>query len=191
MLSFNPYCWSALYITWTPTFGEFMHIIPHNLLSDEHMWAHPCCLTTPPHSRRTGGPGGAAQRGVWLDLGGVSHSTLWRQGWTLVRFIFIFYFARLPLCNKYFYGIVTFISIHSVILCVVFFGTYLRCTRLYLLNSGTEVVSEEISPVGRNLDRNGQNHYLLTLLWFFLHLSWSCLTFCCYTMIILIFSTLR
>jgi hypothetical protein len=27
--------------------------------------------------------------------------------------------------------------------------------------------------VGRNLDRNGQNHYLLTLLWFFLYLSWS------------------
>jgi hypothetical protein len=24
MLSFNPYCWSALHITWTPTFGEFM-----------------------------------------------------------------------------------------------------------------------------------------------------------------------
>jgi hypothetical protein len=47
MLSFNPYYWSALHITWTPTFGEFMHIIPHNLLSDEHMWAHPCCLTPP------------------------------------------------------------------------------------------------------------------------------------------------
>jgi hypothetical protein len=25
----------------------FMHIIPHNLLSDEHVWAHPCCLTPP------------------------------------------------------------------------------------------------------------------------------------------------
>jgi hypothetical protein len=24
-----------------------MHIIPHNLLSDEHVWAHPCCLTLP------------------------------------------------------------------------------------------------------------------------------------------------
>jgi hypothetical protein len=47
MLSFNPYYWSALHITWIPTFVEFMHIIPHNLLSDEHMWAHPCCLTPP------------------------------------------------------------------------------------------------------------------------------------------------
>jgi hypothetical protein len=25
MLRFNPYCWSALHITWTLTFGEFMH----------------------------------------------------------------------------------------------------------------------------------------------------------------------
>jgi hypothetical protein len=24
ILSFNPYCWSALHFTWTPTFGEFM-----------------------------------------------------------------------------------------------------------------------------------------------------------------------
>jgi hypothetical protein len=25
MLSFNPYCWSTLHFTRTPTFGEFMH----------------------------------------------------------------------------------------------------------------------------------------------------------------------
>jgi hypothetical protein len=73
----------------------------------------------PPHRRWTGGPGGATQWGVRLDLGGVSQSTLWRQGWILVRFIFIFYFVRLSLCNKYFYDIVTFISIHFVIMCVV------------------------------------------------------------------------
>jgi hypothetical protein len=47
MLSFNPYYWLALHFTWTPTFGEFMYIIPHNLLSDEHVWAPPCCLTPP------------------------------------------------------------------------------------------------------------------------------------------------
>ena len=39
--------WSALHIILTPTFGEFMHIIPHNLLSNDHVWAHPCCLTPP------------------------------------------------------------------------------------------------------------------------------------------------
>jgi hypothetical protein len=93
-----------------------------------------------PHRRRTGGPRGAAQRGVRLDLGGVSQSTLWRQGWTLVRFILIFYFVRLPLCNKYFDDIVTFISIHSVIICVVFFGAYMRCTRLCPLNPGVTLI---------------------------------------------------
>jgi hypothetical protein len=77
------------------------HIIPHNLLSDEHVWAHSCCLT-PPHRRRTGGRRGAAY--LWdfrLDLGGVSQSAFWHQGWMLDPVIFIFYFVRLPLCNKY------------------------------------------------------------------------------------------
>jgi hypothetical protein len=51
----------------------------------------------------------------------------------------------------------TFISMHSVIICVVFSGAYMRCTRLCSLNSGvTEVVSEEMLTIGRNLDRNGQ-----------------------------------
>jgi hypothetical protein len=113
-----------------------MHIIPHNLLSDEHVWAHPCCLTPPPHRRRTGGSSGATHRGVRFDLGGVSQLTLWRQGWTLVRFIFIICFVRLPICNKYSDYIVTFISIHSVIICVVFFGAYMRCTRLCPLKPG-------------------------------------------------------
>jgi hypothetical protein len=97
-----------------------------------------------PHKRRTRGSRGATQRGVRVDLGGVSQSTLWRQGWTLVRFIFIIYFVRLPLCNKYSDNIVTFISIYSVIICVVFFSAYMRCTRVCPLNPGvTEVVSEE------------------------------------------------
>jgi hypothetical protein len=44
-------------------------------------------------------------------------------------------------------------------------NTYMRCTRLYPLNMGvTEVVSEEMLTVERNLDRNGQNPYLLILL---------------------------
>jgi hypothetical protein len=76
-----------------------------------------------------------------------------------------FNFVRLLLCNKYSDVIVTFISIHFVIIYVVFFGACMRCTRLCPLNRGvTEVVSEEMLTVGRNLDRNGQNHYLLTLL---------------------------
>jgi hypothetical protein len=31
----------------SPTVSELMHIISHNLLSDEHMWAHHCCTHTP------------------------------------------------------------------------------------------------------------------------------------------------
>jgi hypothetical protein len=111
----------------------------------------------PPHRRRTGGSRGATQRGVLSDLGGVSQLTLWCQGWTLVRFIFIFYYVRLSLCNKYSDYIVTFFSIHSVIICVVFFGVYMRCTRLCPLKpwcdrSGIRVML----TVGRNLDRTGQ-----------------------------------
>jgi hypothetical protein len=88
------------------------------------------------HRRRTGGSRGATQRGVRFDLGGVSQLILWRQGWTLVRSIFIFYFVRLPLCNKYSDYIVTFISIHSIIIYVIFFGACMRCTRLCPLNPG-------------------------------------------------------
>jgi hypothetical protein len=54
------------------------------------------------------GPGGylsptqeEPQRGVRFNLGGVSQLTFWRQGWILDPVIFIFYFVRLPLCNKY------------------------------------------------------------------------------------------
>jgi hypothetical protein len=141
MLSFNPYCWLALHITWTPTFGEFIHWFPHNLLSYDHVWAHPSCLTPPQEKNR------------WLKRSHISRSSIWsrwhlpvdlRQGWSLVRFIFIFSFIRLPLCNKYSDYIVTFISIHSVIIYVVFFGACMRCTRLCSLNLGVrEVVSEE------------------------------------------------
>jgi hypothetical protein len=144
MLSFNLYYWSALHITWTPTFGEFMpHYSSQLLLSDEHVWAHSCCLT-PPHRRSTCDSRGPTQRGVRFDLGGVSQLTLWHQGWTIIRFIFIFYFVRLLLCNKYSDYIVTLISIHSIIICVVFFGAYMRCTRLCPLNSGvTDYLSLE------------------------------------------------
>jgi hypothetical protein len=46
-----------------------------------------------------------------------------------------------------------------------FFGAHMRHTRLYPLNLGvTEVVSEEMLTVGRNLDITRQNSYLLTLL---------------------------
>jgi hypothetical protein len=48
MLSFNPCHWLALHITWTPTFVSSFPLVLHNLLSYDHVWAHPCCLTQPP-----------------------------------------------------------------------------------------------------------------------------------------------
>jgi hypothetical protein len=53
-----------------------------------------------PHRRRTGGSRGATYRGVRFGLVRRLPIDL-RQGRSLVCFIFIFYFVRLPLCNKY------------------------------------------------------------------------------------------
>jgi hypothetical protein len=139
MLSFNPYCWSSLthhmnsHLWWVHA-----HYSPQ--LVDRWTCVSSPLLSHTPHRRSTGGSRGVTQRGVWLDLGGVSQLTLWRQGWTLVRSIFIFYFVRLPQCNKYSYYIVTFISIHSVIICVVFFGAYMRCTQLCPLDPGVTLI---------------------------------------------------
>ena len=68
----------------------------------------------------------------------------------------------------------TFISIHSVIIYVVFLAHVWDAPGFVPLNPGvTEVVSEEMLTVGRNLDSNGQKPYLLTLFWFILYLSYS------------------
>ena len=82
-----------------PPLVSSCHIIPHNLLSDERIWAHSCYLT-PPHRRRTGSSGGATRRGVWSDLGGVSQSTL---APTILSsfYIYLYFVLSLPLCNKY------------------------------------------------------------------------------------------
>jgi hypothetical protein len=36
----------------SPTVSEVMHIIPHNLLSDVRMCAHPCCTHIPLGQKR-------------------------------------------------------------------------------------------------------------------------------------------
>jgi hypothetical protein len=117
MLSFNPYYWSALHFTWTHKFGEFMHIIPHNLLSDEHMWAHPCCLT-PSHRSRAGTTGWGAWGMLWC-VRERSWSSSPRQLWVAESlfpydvFIYLFYIEFL-LYSK----VVTFISVPWFIICV-------------------------------------------------------------------------
>jgi hypothetical protein len=100
MLSFN------LYIVDQPyTSHELPPLVSLCTLFPTTCWAMNTCELTlavsHPHRRSTWGSRGAIQRGVRFDLGGVSQLTFWRQGWILDPFIFIFYFVRLPICNKY------------------------------------------------------------------------------------------
>ena len=97
-----------------------------------------------PHMRRTGGSRGATQRGVRFDLGGVSWLTLLRQGRSLVRFIFIFYFVRLPLCNKYSDYCDIYLYTLCDYICCLLWRMYGMHPALSLKARGvTEVVSEE------------------------------------------------
>jgi hypothetical protein len=171
-----------------------MHIIPHNLLSYERMWAHSCCLTPPIGQEQVPqdeAHGECCDEFV-RDLES-SPSQLWVAGPLSPYNVFIYLFCiELLLYSKE----VTFDHVPWFIICVRLGSStpsdYVRARVLVPRNPGvTKVVSKEMLTVGRNLDRNGQNPYLLTLLWFFLYLSWSCLTFYCSTLIILIFSTLR
>jgi hypothetical protein len=66
------------------------------------------------------------------------------QGGTLVCFIFIFYFVRLPLCNKYSDVIVTFISIHSVIMCSLLWRIYEMHPALSLKSGCDTVVHRRV-----------------------------------------------
>jgi hypothetical protein len=94
-----------------------MHIIPHNLLSDEHMWAHSCCLT-PSHRSRTGTTGW----GAWRLLRCVrersrlsSPSQLWVAGSFSPYDVIIYLFCtELLLYSK----VVTFASVPWFIICV-------------------------------------------------------------------------
>jgi hypothetical protein len=158
MLSFNPYCWSALHITWTPTFGEFMPHYSPQLVEPWSGVSSPLLSHTPPPRRRIGGSSGATYRGVWFDLRGVSQLTFWRQGWILDPVIFIFYFVGLPLCNKYSDYIVTFIYIHSFIIYVVFFSACIRCTRLCSIKSGVTCSIQSIRMPSFRCPRPARHH---------------------------------
>jgi hypothetical protein len=130
MLNFNPY-WLALQITWTPTFGEFMHT------GSTTCWAMIMCELT--HAVSHFPP---QEKNRWFRRSHKARSLIWsrwrflvdlRQWWSLVRFIFTFYFIiRLPLCNKYSDVIVTFVSIHSVIIYVFSMRMYEMHPTLFL-----------------------------------------------------------
>jgi hypothetical protein len=135
------------------------------------------CVSSPllshtPHRRRTGGSSGATYRGVRFDLGGISQLTFWRQGWILVRSIFIFYFVRLPLCNKYSHYCDIYLYTLYYYICCLLCHMYEMHSALSL-NTGCDRSGIRVMlTAGRNLDRNGQNSYLLTLFWFILYLPY-------------------
>jgi hypothetical protein len=92
-----------------------MHIIPHTC------WAMNFCELTlainpPPHKWRVGATGGGLLRRVRWVLGVISQSAWWGQGIIIILCFFIIsYFVR-HFC--YVIKIVTFVSIHWVIVCV-------------------------------------------------------------------------
>jgi hypothetical protein len=102
-----------------------------------------CELTlavSPPHRRRTGGSRGATYRGVRFDLDGVSRPVDFLAPRMDFRSCYIYlYFVRFRYVINTLI-IVTFISIHSVIICVVFFGTCIRCTQLCSLKLGCDTI---------------------------------------------------
>jgi hypothetical protein len=128
-----------------------MHIIPHNLLSDERMWAHSCCLT-PPHRSRIG----TAGRGAWRMLRWVrersrssSPSQLWIARPLSPYNVFIYLFCiGLLLCSKD----VTFDHVPWFIICVRLGpstpGDYVRARVLVPRNTG---VTRTLRQRGCNL----------------------------------------
>jgi hypothetical protein len=94
-----------------------MHIIPHNLLNDERMWAHPCCTHIPPMSRI-----GTTRKGAWRMPQWVherprplSPSQLWLLDRRLRMMQLFSYFVH----NSYYLSKdVTFVSVPWVIICV-------------------------------------------------------------------------
>jgi hypothetical protein len=118
-----------------------------------------CELTlaiSPPHRRRSCGSRGATQRGVRLDLGGVSHLTFWRQGWILDPFIFIFCFVRLPLCNKYSDYCDIYLYTLCYYICCLLWRMYEMHPDLSLKPGCDRSGIRGMLTVGRNLDRTGQ-----------------------------------
>ena len=137
-----------------------MHIIPHNLLSDERMWAHSCCLT-PPHRSRTG----TAGWGTWRMLRWVrersrpsSPSQLWVAGPLSPYNVIIYLFCiELLLYSK----VVIFDPVPWFIICVRLGpstpGDYVRARVLVPPKSGCDRSGiRGMLTVGRNLDRTGQ-----------------------------------
>jgi hypothetical protein len=135
MLSFNLYFVDQPY-----TSHELSPLVSSYILFPTTYWAMNMCELTLAVSHLP------QEKYRWFRRSHTSRSSI-RSRWRLLvdflaprmdfrSVIFIFYFVSLPLCNKYSDYIVTFISIHFVVIYVVFFSACMRCTRLCSLNLG-------------------------------------------------------
>jgi hypothetical protein len=175
MLSFSLYLIDQPYTSWTPTFGEFM---PHYSPQLVERWTSVSSLLlshTPPPQEKS----------RWSKR---SRLILRLSTWSRWRLVVSFLASMINFSScdihilflqDFHYVISTLIllwhlSLYTLLLYMLSSLACMRCTRLCSLNPGvTKVVSEEMLTVGRNLDRNGQNPYLLTLFWFILYLPHS------------------
>jgi hypothetical protein len=116
MLGFNHLLWYALDFTWAPTFGEFMHIIPSNLLSDERMWAHPCCTHIPLGQEQV--PQEGAHEGCRDEfVSGLDRRLPVNFGCWIVDFVWCKYLTILYITPLYI-EVVSFVFVPWVIICV-------------------------------------------------------------------------
>jgi hypothetical protein len=137
-----------------------MHIIPHNLLSDECMWAHSYCLTPPtgqeqvPQDEAQGGCCGDFVRGLGRRLP-VNFELLDRF---LIWCNYLIIFVQTPVIYS---KDVTFDPVPLCIICVWLGpstpGDYVRARVLVPLKPGCDRSGiRGMLTVGQNLDRTGQ-----------------------------------
>jgi hypothetical protein len=119
----------------SPTVSELMHIIPHNLLSDERMWAHPCYTHIPLGREQV--PQDEEHEGCCDEfVRGLDRHLPINYGCWIVVFVWCNYltiFYRTPLYIKD----VTFIFVPWFIICVGLDpSTHLIHARVWPLNLG-------------------------------------------------------
>ena len=99
-----------------PTVSELMHIIPHNLLSNERMWAHSWCTHIPPSQEQV--PHDKVHEGCRDELvRGLGHRLPFNYGCWIVVFVWCNYLTILYRILLYINDVIL-VSVPWVITCV-------------------------------------------------------------------------
>jgi hypothetical protein len=116
-----------------------MHIIPHNLLSDERMWAHPCCIHIPPGQGQV--PQDKEHEGCHNEfVRGLDRRLPVNYDCWIIVFIWCNYLTILYRTPLYIND-VTFVSVPWVIICVRLDpSTHLIRVRVCPLKSGCDTL---------------------------------------------------